>query len=273
MGDDTTLDRVLRRDRTVVLGALAVLATLGWWYVVRLAADMDMGGMDMRGWQMVSTGFGMAMAPATQPWTPTVFLLMVVMWAVMMVGMMVPSAAPLVLLHARVVRQADPHDTPIAAAGFLLTGYLVAWTGFALAATVVQWGLQRAALLVPEMAAASATGGAAVLLLAGAYQWSPLKDVCLTHCRSPLQFLVQHGGFRRDARGALTLGLLHGAYCVGCCWVLMALLFVGGIMNLTWIAGLSILVLLEKATPAGRAVARLSGAGLAVAGVWWLIPG
>ncbi|MDO8793836.1 MAG: DUF2182 domain-containing protein [Vicinamibacterales bacterium] len=273
MGGEAIVERILRRDAAVVLGALAAVTALGWWYVVRLAAGMDMGGMDMHGWQMVSTGFGMTMAPAMEPWTPAVFLLMFVMWAVMMVGMMVPSAAPLILLYTRAVRQADSQGTPMAASGFFTSGYLVAWTGFALAATTVQWLLQRAALLSPEMAAAGTTTGAVVLLLAGAYQWSSLKDVCLTHCRSPLQFLVQHGGFRRDARGALALGLRHGIYCVGCCWVLMALLFVGGIMNLAWIAGLAILVLLEKVAPVGRALARLSGVVLVAAGVWGLLHG
>lgn len=268
---DTRLERVLARDRVVVSIALALITTLAWIYILRLARDMDMPGMNMTGWRMASSGLRMVMAPAQAPWTAVQFVLMAEMWAVMMVGMMTPSAAPLILLYARVGRQAAAEGKPFGATGWFAGGYLFAWTIFAVAATMGQWVLERAALLTPMMASASATFGAAVLIAAGAYQWSRIKDVCLVQCQSPLAFLQRHGGFRGGARGAFGLGARHGAYCVGCCWVLMLLLFVGGVMNIAWVAMLAILVLLEKVTPVGRAVARVSGAGLVAAGAWILL--
>lgn len=273
MRDAALLERLLRRDTRIVSTALAVISGLAWWYVIRLARDMDMGGMDMSGWRMASTGFGMVMAPAHVPWSRGEFVLMFAMWAVMMVGMMTPSAAPLVLLYGRVGRRAAAEGTPMAATGWFAGGYLAAWTLFALVATIAQWALDRAALLSAMMAAVSRPFGGAVLVLAGLYQWSRLKDVCLAHCQTPIHFLQRHGGFRRDVRGSFALGAHHGVYCVGCCWSLMALLFVGGVMSLTWIAGLSILVLLEKILPAGRVLARTAGAILVAGGVWWSLSG
>jgi predicted metal-binding membrane protein len=266
--DTPLLHRLLTRDTLVVSASLVSLTALAWWYTVRLARGMDMGGMDMTGFQMVSTGARMVMAPAAAPWTAREFLLMFAMWAVMMIGMMTPSASPLILLYARVGRQAARDGKTVAAAGWFAGGYLLAWSAFALAATTAQWALQRAAALSPDMRTASAPAGGVLLIVAGLYQWSSLKDVCLAHCQSPISFLQRHGGFRRDASGSVTLGLRHGVYCVGCCWILMALLFVGGVMNLAWIAGLSILVLLEKLTPAGRLIGRLTGVALVAAGAW-----
>jgi predicted metal-binding membrane protein len=190
------------------------------------------------------------------------------MWAVMMVGMMAPSAAPMILMYARLGRQGKVAGKPLAATGWFAAGYFLAWIGFSLAATLVQWVLQREALLDPRMASASKALGAVVLIAAGLYQWTPLKEVCLAHCQTPLGFLMRHGGFRGDVRGCLKLGLSHGAYCVGCCWVLMALLFVVGVMNLLWIALLALLVLLEKLTPWGRPIARAAGVAFIAAGIW-----
>jgi predicted metal-binding membrane protein len=148
---------------------------------------------------------------------------------------------------------------------------LLAWAAFSIAATSAQWALQRAALLRPMMAAASGTLGIAVLIVAGLYQWTPLKDACLAHCQSPLTFILSRGGFRGDTAGSVSLGWRHGLYCVGCCWALMALLFVLGIMNLFWIAALAILVLLEKVIPSGRIIARIAGTAFVAAGGWMLI--
>jgi predicted metal-binding membrane protein len=196
------------------------------------------------------------------------FAFVFAMWAVMMVGMMAPSAAPMFLLYARVGRQGRIAGKPLAATGWFATGYFMAWIGFSLAATLIQWVLEREALLDPRMASASNTLGAVVLVAAGVYQWTPLKDVCLAQCQTPFGFLMRHGGFRHDVLGCLGLGLRHGAYCVGCCWVLMAFLFVVGVMNVLWIALLALLVLLEKLTPWGRWVARAAGVACVAAGVW-----
>jgi predicted metal-binding membrane protein len=203
----------------------------------------------------------------------------------MMVGMMAPSAAPMILMYARVgrqarggqagVRKADVGQAgvgqagkPFAATGWFAAGYFLAWAGFSLAATLVQWGLERAALLDARMASANILLGAVILIAAGIYQWMPIKSACLAQCQTPFRFLMSHGGFRSSVRGCLHLGLLHGAYCVGCCWVLMALLLVVGVMNVLWIALLALLVLLEKLTPWGRWVARISGVVCIAAGAW-----
>jgi predicted metal-binding membrane protein len=267
---DSTLEAVLRRDRLVVAGALATIIALAWGYVLWLANDMDMGGMDMTGFRMIPAGMGI-MLPASTPWTAIESAYLFAMWAVMMVGMMTPSAAPMILMYARVGRQGKAEGKPFAATGWFAAGYFLAWTGFSLAATFVQWVFERAALLDSRMASASNVLGGIVLIAAGVYQWTPLKDVCLVQCQTPLQFLMRHGGFRRDLQGCLLLGLQHGGYCVGCCWVLMALLFVGGVMNVLWIAILALLILLEKLTPIGRWIARAAGIACVAAGARMLL--
>ena len=267
---DSALETVLRRDRALVAVALGVIVVLAWGYVLWLAADMDMGGMDMTGLRMIPAGMGL-MAAANAPWGAIEFAFVFFMWAVMMVGMMAPSAAPMILMYARVGRQGKAQGKPFAATGWFAAGYLLAWGGFSLAATFLQWAIERAALLDSRMAIDGKLLGAIVLIAAGVYQWTPLKDVCLAQCQSPFLFLMRHGGFRDDLRGCLLLGLRHGGYCVGCCWVLMALLFVGGVMNVLWIALLALLVLLEKLTPIGRWIARAAGIACAAAGVWLLV--
>jgi predicted metal-binding membrane protein len=265
---DSTLETVLRRDRWVVGGAIGIIGALAWSYVLWLANDMDMGGMDMTGFRMAGIGI---MLPANEPWRAVEFAYVFLMWAVMMVGMMAPSAAPMILMYARVGRQWKAQGKPFAATGWFAAGYLLAWSGFSLAATLLQWVIERAALLDSRMAIASNFLGAIVLIVAGVYQWTPLKDVCLAQCQSPLQFLMRHGGFQNHLRGCLLLGLRHGGYCVGCCWILMALLFVGGVMNVLWIALLALLVLLEKLTPVGRWIARAAGIACVAAGAWLLV--
>jgi len=169
---------VLRRDRLVVAGAIGVIVALAWGYVLWLAADMDMGGMDMSGFRMIPAGMGI-MAPANAPWRAIEFAFVFAMWAVMMVGMMAPSAAPMILMYARVGRQGKADSKPLAATGWFAAGYFLAWIGFSLAATIVQWVIERAALLDSRMASASNVLGGIVLIAAGVYQWTPLKDVCL----------------------------------------------------------------------------------------------
>jgi predicted metal-binding membrane protein len=267
--NESALEAVLRRDRRVVATALAAMILLAWAYVVWLASLMDMGGMDMSGYRMLPSGDAL-MLPALEPWSRIEFALVFAMWVVMMVGMMLPSAAPMVLIYARVGRQAATQGRPFAATGWFLAGYLSAWSGFSLLATLAQWALDRAALLDARMTTPSSMLGGSVLVAAGIYQWTALKDACLRQCQAPFAFIQKHGGFRGDARGALRLGLWHGSWCVGCCWPLMALLFVGGVMNVLWIAALAILVLAEKVLPAGRWIARVAGLALVLAGAWLL---
>jgi predicted metal-binding membrane protein len=264
----TPLERVLRRDRAIVSVALAIVTLLAWLYVLRLAADMDMGGMDMAGSRMFSTGINMVMTSRIQPWSGAEFALMFAMWSVMMVAMMLPSATPMVLLYARVGRTAAIDGEPFAPTGWFTAGYLLVWFGFAFAATGAQWAFERAALLTPTMESASKVVGGVLLIMAGLYQWSPFKDACLKYCQAPLLFIQRHGGFRRNVLGALEIGVRHGAYCVGCCWALMTLLFVGGVMNVLWIAVIAAFMLAEKVALGERFVSRAAGAGLIVGGMW-----
>jgi predicted metal-binding membrane protein len=264
------LEAVLRRDRAVVIAALAIITALAWADLAWLANDMWMGGMDMTGFRMIPAGQGLMM-PAGARWQPIEFVYVFAMWVVMMIGMMTPSAAPMILIYARVGRQAAISGQPFAASAWFAAGYLLAWTAFSLAATSAQWALERAALLTPMMESGSNILGGIVLIVAGLYQWTPIKDACLSHCQAPLTFIMRHGGFRREATGALVLGLRHGLYCIGCCWAVMTLLFVGGVMNLLWTAALAIIVLLEKVVPFGRLVARFAGIAFIAGGAWLLL--
>jgi predicted metal-binding membrane protein len=207
--------------------------------------------------------------PTARPWTAADFGLMLAMWAVMMVAMMLPSAAPMLLLHAAVLRQRRGGASPLGRTALFALGYLLVWTGFSVVATVAQWWLHGALLLTSMMgAAASPLLGGALLLAAGAFQWTPVKRACLHHCRSPIHFLA--AGWREGVGGTLAMGLRHGLYCVGCCWFLMALLFVGGVMNLLWVAGIAAYVLVEKLAPAGHLIGRAAGLLLVAAGAWTL---
>lgn len=259
------LNIILRRDRIVVIAALVALTGIAWAYTLWLARHMNMQVMPMPAF--ADGSMSTMLAPDIRSWTAVDFLYMFVMWTVMMVGMMTPSVSPTVLLYARIDREARAHGAPFAATGAFAGGYLLAWTVFSLVATLTQWVLVRAALLTPMMTTTSAVLGGLVLIAAGLFQWTPLKQACLSYCQSPLTFIQRHGGFKRSMSGSVLLGLRHGLYCVGCCWALMALLFVGGVMNALWIAVLTIFVLLEKVAPGGRTLARLAGAGLILWGV------
>jgi len=266
----TALESVLRRDRAVVIAALAIIAVLAWAHLAWLANDMWMGGMDMTGFRMIPAGQGLMM-PTEAPWHSIEFGYVFAMWLVMMIGMMTPSVAPMILIYARVGRQAEIAGQPFATSAWFASGYFLSWAIFALVATLAQWALERGALLNPMMESASNVLGGLVFIAAGLYQWTPVKDTCLSYCQAPLTFIMRHGGFRREASAALVLGFRHGLYCTGCCWALMALLFVGGVMNLLWIAALAILVLLEKALPFGRIIGRVAGVAFIVGGVWLLL--
>ena len=230
----------------VVLGSIAAVTALAWLYLVVIARMTSMADM-----------------ARLRPWTGAEAVMMFIMWAVMMVGMMLPSATPMVLLYARVCRKSLDMAAPDT--GAFVMGYVAVWTLFSAAATALQWGLEQAALLSPTMTSASPFFAGMVLVLAGRYQWTPAKQACLSRCRSPVEFLSTH--WRPGAGGAFAMGLRHGAFCVGCCWALMALLFVGGVMNLLWVALITVFVLLEKVVPFGHGVGKTAGALLALAGL------
>lgn len=220
--------------------------------------------------QMGGAMEGMRMAPAAmRAWTPAELALLWSMWSVMMVAMMLPSASPMVLMFATINRRRRERDDPFVPTAVFVSGYLLAWSAFSLAASGAQWGLHAAALLSPAMASTSPIVGGSVLIAAGAYQWSPLKRACLAHCRSPLGFLTT--AWREGRWGALRMGVHHGTICVGCCWLLMALLFVAGVMDLRWVAAIAVFVLIEKLAPAAHWTSRAAGAMLVAWGVWLLV--
>lgn len=238
----------------VVAAALAGIIALAWGYLGYQSWAMDhMDQVDMA-------------MPSAQAWGPEDLALVFTMWAIMMIGMMAPSASPMVLLFARIWSGRPGQGRPMVASGLFLLGYLFAWMGFSLAATLVQWGMHAAMLFTPAWAGTGPMVGGAVLVAAGLYQWTPAKHACLSRCRSPLGFLLTE--WRDGPRGALVMGLRHGLYCTGCCWSLMLILFVVGVMNLLWIALLAAFVLLEKTLPHGRWISRVTGLALIVWGGW-----
>ena len=208
---------------------------------------------------------GMAGMAALREWGPSDFGLMFLMWAVMMVGMMVPTATPMALIYASVARKAASQGAVLAPTAAFVSGYVAIWCAFSLAATLLQWQLHRAALLSPMMVLNSGTLGAGLLIVAGLYQMTPLKEACLRHCRSPMHFIAEH--WRTGTLGAVRMGFEHGVYCLGCCWILMLLLFVGGVMNLLWIALITAFVLLEKVAARGAAGGRVAGVAMVTVGV------
>ncbi|GMG82296.1 DUF2182 domain-containing protein [Paralimibaculum aggregatum] len=261
----SVVEGVLRRDRAVLIGAMGVLFVLAGLYTV-LGLGMEMTALEM------TRMAGPAQMPGmTQPaaWGAEHALLVFLMWWVMMIAMMMPAVAPVILLYAVLLRRTSEAALAPRAAAAFLAGYLAAWAGFGLAAALAQWWLEAVGLVSARMMTLVGTvPGALVMILAGAYQFSPLKDACLTHCRSPAEFIARRR--RPGIAGAARMGAEHGIYCLGCCWVLMALLFVGGVMNLYWIVGLAALVAAERLAPIGRQVSRVAGAGLIAWGAWAL---
>jgi predicted metal-binding membrane protein len=250
---DAAVVALLRRDRRLVLAGLAGLTALAWLYLVWDAAGMA------------------AMAPAGHGPLPALGHagLTFLMWAVMMVGMMAPGAAPAVLLYASLARRTRERGGPFPGVWVFALGYLAAWTGFGALATGLQLALERAALLSPMAVAESRPLAGLLLVCAGVWQWLPVKSACLRRCRAPLQFFLTR--WRVGARGAFAMGVEHGLFCLGCCWTLMLLLFVGGVMDLVWVALIAGFVLVEKLAPFGPVTGRIAGAFLAVFGLWTLL--
>jgi predicted metal-binding membrane protein len=249
----TWLDAALRHDRTPLLILFVALPVVCWSWIVVMARDMYGPMTGASAWMM------------TPEWDAPHLALLWAMWAVMMTGMMLPSAGPMILLAGDTDRssgrRAGTRPTYL-----LALGYLVVWAVFSIAATVLQWQLGRLLVLTPMMEASSRTIAAAFLAVAGVYQWTPWKGACLAACQSPLAFLMRR--WRSGAWGAFRMGLEHGAYCVGCCWALMLLLFAGGVMNLAVIAALTAFVAFEKLAPVGVHSARLSGLLLIAVAGW-----
>jgi predicted metal-binding membrane protein len=256
------LPGLLARERVLLLGALAALVALSWAYLAWMAADLA-----------VASGARLAHCAAMPGMTSSsaAYLFWVVaMWAVMAVAMMLPTALPLVLLFARLWRGRNPALGAGGPTAGLVAGYLAAWVAFGAVAALLQVGLERADLVTPVMGELrSPAAGGATLFGAGLFQLTPLKTACLARCRSPLMFLMTR--WRCGRFGPFAMGLDHGAYCLGCCWALMLVMFVAGVMNLTWMAALTLLMALEKIVPRGELLARGAGTALVGAGVWLLL--
>ena len=249
MSTQTLTMTLARRDRLLILGAVGALCLLSWVYLFRMA------GMEM----------------ATVSWSVGYAWMTFAMWVVMMAAMMIPSATPMALIFAQVNRNRAHTGTPVIPTGLFFGGYLLAWAAFSLAATGLQWALHASALMSPVSLSVGPLAGGALFLLAGAYQWTPVKTACLRRCASPLDFLL--GEWRDGFVGALVMGIRYGGYCIGCCALLMALLFAAGVMNLVWVAALAGVVLVEKLLPPGRWVHRVVGVVLLLVGAGMVMSG
>jgi len=249
----TLLEAGLKHERLVTATLLVVIPLACWTWIALMAGDMYGSMQRSSAWMMTAT------------WDGPHLVLLWTMWAVMMTAMMLPSAAPLVLLYAGALRTRGDARTgrKLYALG---AGYVVVWALFSVVVTILQRVLSSALVLTPMMEPATPMAGAAVLAVAGLYQLTPLKSACLRVCRSPLSYLLQH--WRSGATGAFQLGVGHGTYCVGCCWALMLLLFAGGVMNLVVIVALTVWVLVEKFAPLGDQTARVSGVALLALAIW-----
>ena len=241
----TALESVLGRDRAFVVAGLAGISLVAWAYLICEAKSFHGAGLGL---------------PSSELWAPWDFALVFVMWSIMMVAMMVPSASPMIATYAAIHRKQHPNQRAFGAAAAFLLGYIILWTSFSAVATMAQWGLQRATLISAAGVSTNAIFAGALLLVAGVFQWTSWKDACLTRCRSPFLFIMT--SWRDGTRGALAMGLEHGVFCLGCCWALMALMFFAGVMNIFWLVLLSLFVLVEKVVPAGDLLGRLAGAGM-----------
>ena len=261
------VERVVSHDQFIVAVAVAGIVSLAGFYTFG-GLGMNMSALEMT---RMARPIGEPMQMGMQPvWSPAYAVLIFLMWWIMMVAMMTPSAAPMLLLYTALKRQGADRDRAGWLSFLFLAGYLLAWAGFSAIATLLQWGTEAIGLTSGAMMTLNSKLVAGIVLCAaGLYQFSSLKTACLDHCRSPAHFLSQHS--RNGAFGALSTGGLHGVYCLGCCWALMALLFVGGIMNIYWIVGLAVYVLVEKLFPRPIFFTRVTGAALLVVGLWIIV--
>jgi predicted metal-binding membrane protein len=261
------IERILRRDRAILIFGLIAITLLAWGYVINLSFQMMNMPMD------TSPSMDMSptpLMPNVQAWRVEDFFFNLTMWAVMMVAMMTPSATPMILAFAGLNRRRNVNENASGKAITFLAGYMIIWFSFSAIATLIQRGFHSIGTLSPEVIRVTPLIGAIILILAGIYQFTPLKYVCLSNCRTPMSFLATE--WRDGISGALIMGLRHGLYCLGCCWTLMLLLFVTGVMNLLWVALIAGYVLIEKAIPAGQWVSRAFGLVMIGWGVWLVLP-
>ncbi|HJM83517.1 MAG TPA: DUF2182 domain-containing protein [Nitrospinota bacterium] len=239
-----------------VIAGIAVLTLFGWAYIFWMALIMDVSS-------------SLLIIPQSKPWTLFYATMVFIMWAIMMIAMMLPSASPAILIYEKIVTGKSQTENPLWLTTLFTSSYLLTWMLFSLAATAAQWWLHSVSYLSPMMAITDKYIGGAILIAASVYQVSPIKDACLKHCRSPMGYFITN--WRDGAKGSFTMGFMHGMYCVGCCWALMAVLFFTGMMNLLWVVAISIFVLVEKITSTGDKIAYLSAFLLFFAGLWVIL--
>ena len=274
MAQNSVLESVLQKDKAILIGGLVSIILISWIYILSGAGmGMDILRMTIpNSEQMQSMNENTSLIDidlmASAVWNTQYAILMFFMWWIMMIAMMLPSASPTILLYAQVIRKNYNRKKYLVPTIIFTLGYIFSWGVFSLIATYTQWGLESLGLLSSMMSSNNVILGSSLLLVAGIYQLTPIKHSCLRHCRHPMQFLTLH--WRNGMRGACQMGLYHGIYCLGCCWFLMALLYVGGVMNLFWICGLAIFVFLEKTIPSGHWLAKITGIFLILWGVWLL---
>ncbi|MEP7366967.1 MAG: DUF2182 domain-containing protein [Acidobacteriota bacterium] len=242
----------IRRDRAIFIGGAAVVTGIAWFYLAWIASAM-------------SPSAHAAHLPSHHP---IEFAATFLMWTVMMVAMMLPSTLPFVFAFGTEHRKRRARNLPYVPAGVFLGGYFATWTAFSAIAALLQQALHRSGLLSPMMNSTSPVFAGFLLIAVGVYQWTPFKDACLRHCRTPLAFLLSD--WREGSFGAFRMGVEHGVFCLGCCWLLMVLPFAAGVMNLMWMAAITVFILLEKAAPGGQWVGRAGGVAMVGAGAWMI---
>ncbi|MEP6782548.1 MAG: DUF2182 domain-containing protein [Acidobacteriota bacterium] len=252
----TAVESAFRHVRQSLIVVLVLLPLACWIWVVAMARDMYGSMSGAAAWMM------------TVQWDASRLVLLWAMWAAMMAAMMLPSAAPLILLYARGMRNRASELHPARLIYAMAAGYVLVWSLFSVGATALQRALSSWSLLTPMMELGATWAAAGLLILAGVYQLTPLKAACLKSCQSPITFMTSH--WREGASGAFRMGLRHGLHCLGCCWALMLLLFAGGVMNLVVILALTVWVAVEKLAPFGKQSAWISGALLVGSGMWML---
>jgi predicted metal-binding membrane protein len=253
MARSLEIGNLLQKDRLLILWGLALITVLAWAYMLHMVCDMVGTGMDIN-------------LACLAHWGPGDLTHMFFMWAIMMVVMMFPSATPMILMFTTVNQRQGETQRPLMPTGLFVLGYFLVWTAYSALAAMAQWGLHIAALLSHHLVITNPLLGGVLLVAAGVFQWTPFRDACMSKCRSPLGFLMAE--WREGRLGALIMGLKHGAYCVGCCWLLMILSFVLGVMNMLWMAILTVFMLVEKVCPRSRWVSRTTGLILVAWGLW-----
>lgn len=262
MAKTSILEKTLNRDRFILIGGLIGIIAISWIYIL-MGAGMNMSTQEMTGTAQSPEMSNMMMSPIT--WTLNYALLMFFMWWIMMIAMMLPSASPTILLYGLVSKKNYNQKQGILLTSIFTWGYIIIWGVFSIVATALQWYFESIDLLTPMMSSSSNIFGSSILITAGLYQLTPLKRSCLRLCQHPIQFLNSH--WHKGKIGAFRMGIFHGTYCLACCWFLMGLLFFGGVMNLYWITGLTIYVLLEKLIPSKHWLGTLSGITLIIWGI------